>query len=99
MKNTLLSPRTIPKKLFFHLNIQRNKLSGYRKIKSDKNMPVIHVSVYMRGIVEESAVGMHEDDWSKLEKTAERVEIMKYTRFLKSCKKMRWILGFGMLLR
>ncbi|KRF42996.1 Ger(x)C family spore germination protein [Paenibacillus sp. Soil787] len=67
---------------------------------SDENMPVIRVSVHMNGIVEESSVGIYEDNWSRLEKAAERDEAMKYTNLLKKLQKNEVDpLGFGLLYR
>lgn len=67
---------------------------------SDKDVPVIRVDVSMSGVVEQSVVGVYEDDWNKLSQSAEQDEIMKHTNLLKKLQKNDVDpLGFGLLYR
>ncbi|WP_313638747.1 Ger(x)C family spore germination protein [Paenibacillus sp.] len=67
---------------------------------NNKNKPVIHVSVQMRGIVEEFVNLLYEDNWDEFEKNVEQEEKTKISSLLKKLQTNGIDpLGFGLLYR
>ncbi|WP_340003313.1 Ger(x)C family spore germination protein [Paenibacillus sp. FSL K6-0276] len=67
---------------------------------NNKNKPVIHVSVQMRGIVEEFVNLLYEDNWDEFEKNVEQEEKTKISSLMKKLQTNGIDpLGFGLLYR
>ncbi|WP_082651090.1 Ger(x)C family spore germination protein [Paenibacillus etheri] len=83
----------------FVLTIEQLK-SRYTIYTHNKNKPIIHVTVQMRGIVEEFVNQLYEENWTKFEKHVEQEEKTKISSLLKKLQKNGIDpFGFGLLYR